>query len=66
MPEAAILLTAPEAAKALSISERTLWSVTAPRGPLACVRIGKCIRYDVADLRDYIASSKSELAETAG
>lgn len=29
-----------EAAKALGISPRTLWSLSAPRGPIPCVRIG--------------------------
>jgi len=29
-----------EAARLLSISERTLWSLTAPRGPIPALRLG--------------------------
>ncbi len=48
------LFTAREAAKQLAISEKTLWSITSPRGPLTCVRIGRSVRYSPADLRSYI------------
>lgn len=44
------LLNAKEAANYLSIGERKLWSMTAPRGPLAVVRLGRSIRYSLADL----------------
>jgi excisionase family DNA binding protein len=49
-----LLLTPREAAATLSISERTLWAVTAPRGPLPAVRIGRAVRYDPPDLRRWI------------
>jgi excisionase family DNA binding protein len=48
-----LLLTAPEAARALAISERTLWGLT-DRGEVPCVRIGRAVRYALADLAAYI------------
>ena len=53
-----LLLPPREAAAALSISERTLWAVTAPRGPLPAVRIGRSVRYCVDDLRRWIEGQK--------
>lgn len=50
-----LLLTAREAAASLSISERSLWSLT-NQGILRCVRIGRSVRYAVDDLREFIAS----------
>jgi hypothetical protein len=43
-----------EAARLLSISERTLWGLTAPRGPIPSVRFGRFVRYDVAALRRWL------------
>jgi Helix-turn-helix domain len=54
-----ILLTAREAAKALSVSERTLFSVSVPRGPLPVVRIGRAVRYCVADLQAFIEGRRT-------
>lgn len=48
-----LLLSAAEAAAALGIGLRTLWSLTASR-EIACVRIGRLVRYDVKDLERYI------------
>ena len=45
-----LLLTAREAAAALSISARSLWGMTHPRGPIPAVRIGRSVRYDKRDL----------------
>ena len=53
-----LLLNTREAAKALSISERTLWALTRPRGPIPCVRIGRAVRYDLRDLREYVDRQK--------
>jgi len=52
-----LLLKPAEAAKALSISESKLWSMTAGR-EIPCVRIGKAVRYDVEDLRAWIEQHK--------
>ena len=52
-----LLLTSKEAAKALNICERTLYGLT-KSGELPVVRIGRAVRYDVADLRAYIEQTK--------
>ena len=48
-----------EAAKALGISARTLWGLTAPRGPIPCLRIGhgkrRTVLYPVAELQAWLA-----------
>jgi excisionase family DNA binding protein len=55
----ALLLTAAETAEALALSRRTLWTLT-DRKEIPCVRIGRAVRYDPADLRAWIASRKAE------
>ena len=54
-----LLLSAREAAEALQISPRTLWGMTAPRGPLPSVRIGSAVRYPVKDLERALERLKS-------
>ena len=49
------LMTAPEAAKSLRVSTRTLWQHTCPRGRLACVRIGQRCFYLPGDLAAFVA-----------
>jgi hypothetical protein len=48
-----------EAAKALGISERSLWGLTAPRGPIPCLRIGhgkrQTVLYPIAELRVWLS-----------
>jgi predicted DNA-binding transcriptional regulator AlpA len=48
-----------EAAKALGISTRTLWQLTAPRGPIPCVQIGpgkrRSVLYPVSELQAWLA-----------
>ena len=49
------LLTSKEAAAILRVSERTLWSITSPRGPIRPVRIGpRSVRYAPAVIQEYI------------
>lgn len=52
------LLSARAAAKYLSVGDRKLWEITAPRGPLAVVRFGKATRYRVEDLRDLVQRNR--------
>lgn len=53
-----LLLTPRQAAEALAISRRKLWALTNAR-EVACVRVGhRSVRYDPADLREYIAAQK--------
>ena len=43
----------------LSISPRTLWTLT-QRGEVRCVRVtSRCIRYSVAALQEYIAQREA-------
>lgn len=51
-PAAKYLLTSREAAAALSISPRTLWSLTAA-GEIPVVRINRLVRYSPADLEAF-------------
>ena len=46
-----------DAANALGISPRKLWSMTAS-GEIPCVRLGRCVRYDVKDLQEAINRMK--------
>ncbi|MCA9049126.1 MAG: helix-turn-helix domain-containing protein [Planctomycetaceae bacterium] len=48
------LLTPREAAKALRISERTLYSLTQPRGTIPVVRIGRAVRYSADSLERWV------------
>lgn len=52
-----LLLTARDAAKALAISDRTLWALT-KQGEIECVRIGRSVRYDPRDLTTFINRQK--------
>lgn len=52
-PVARLLLTPREAAAALAVCSKTLWTFTR-RGDLPAVRIGRAVRYDVADLRAFV------------
>lgn len=57
------LKTARETAAVLGISERKLWGLTDPRGPIPCVRLGRNVRYDLADVRAYVDATKSTAAK---
>ena len=53
----ALLLTPQQAAEALAISPRKLWAMTAS-GEIPYIRLGRCVRYPVDDLRAYIDAHK--------
>ena len=48
------LLSVKETAKALGISDRTLWTITQPRGPLACCKIGSRVMYSPRAIERFI------------
>lgn len=54
-----LLVSPREAAKLLSISPRTLWGLTSPRGPIAVVHLGRLVRYSVDDLKSAISTLKN-------
>ena len=45
-----------DAAAMLSVSERTLYERTAPRGPIKPVKMGRRVLYSVAELERYIVA----------
>ena len=47
-----------EAAQYLAISDRHLWTITAS-GALPCIRIGRSVRYALADLDGFIESRRT-------
>lgn len=50
-----LLVTTREAARILSVSEKTLWNRTEPRGPIPCIRLSPgTIRYSVSALQRFI------------
>jgi hypothetical protein len=53
-----LLLRPPAAAAALSVSARTLWAMTHPRGPIPAVRFGRAVRYEIEALRKYITAQQ--------
>ena len=57
-PIESLALRPRDAAKALGISPRTLWGLTAPRGPIPCLRIGhgkrQTVLYPVAELQAWL------------
>ena len=57
IPVEPLLLTIRDTARALAICEKSVWSLTRD-GRLPAVRIGRAVRYDVADLRAFIESTK--------
>lgn len=60
-PNAAIriLLDLKETARALKLSDRTVWTL-ANTGQLKSIRIGRSRRFDLADVRDFIERKKQE------
>lgn len=53
------LMTYQAAAKVLGITDRTLWELVR-KGELRNVRVGRSVRIDPADLRQFIEDSKSK------
>jgi predicted DNA-binding transcriptional regulator AlpA len=54
-----LLVDVREAARLLACSERTLWGLTSPRGPIPSVKIGRrSVRYSVADLQAFVDAQK--------
>ena len=58
--EAKLLLSIRETAKCIGVSEKTLWTLTAPRGPIPAIRFGRAVRYSPDDLRAWIKQSRQE------
>jgi hypothetical protein len=55
-----LLLTPSQTAQALSISQRKLWEMTMVTREIPHVRLGRCVRYSVADLNNAIDSLRED------
>jgi len=58
VPDRQLLLTPHQAAEALQISERKLWSMKAS-GEISYVLLGRSVRYPRADLQQWIDERKT-------
>lgn len=58
-----LLVSKGEAAHLLSISEKKLWNITCPRGPVPVVRLGSRILYSVKSLRGFVQEQEKNLQE---
>lgn len=56
--EDGLLLTPRETAKRLAISERHLFDLTRS-GQLPCVRVGKCVRYNIETIQKWVREAES-------
>jgi len=54
------LLTSKQAAAHLNISTRKLWALT-NSNKLPSIRIGRCVRYDLQDLRVFIDKNRGKV-----
>jgi len=54
-----LLVTAREAASMLSVSERTLWTLTSA-GKIRRLKIGSSVRYSVAELQRFVDTALQE------
>jgi hypothetical protein len=57
-PSECLLWDVREGSRQLSVSTKTLWNHTMPRGSIPCVRVGQRVLYDPNDLREWIARQK--------
>jgi excisionase family DNA binding protein len=60
-----LLLTLPEAGRALSVDARTVRRMIS-RGDLALVRVGRLVRVSVADLQAFVARQSQRVDTPAG
>ena len=58
------LLTVEEAAAYLGISPRTIYNQTSRKAkrqfPVKPLRLGKCLRFDINDLQEFVESQKAQ------
>jgi len=61
-----LLLSAQEASKALSISARSLWARTAPRGSIPSIRLGSRVLYSTSALQKWIDAETGAAGQKGG
>lgn len=57
-----LLVSPRDAAKLLSVSERTLFTLT-KAGTIPVVRIGRCVRYSVTELQEWVRRGSQKKCE---
>lgn len=55
-----MLISKQETARILSISEKKLWSMTYPRGPIISIQLGSRVLYSVESLRRFIQQEEAK------
>jgi hypothetical protein len=45
------------------MSEKRLWNITQPRGPIPAAKIGRLVRYDIRDLLAFLDAMKAATAD---
>jgi predicted DNA-binding transcriptional regulator AlpA len=61
MIENKLLVRSRDAAKMLAISEKTLWNMSQPRGPLPVIRVGRAgVRYSLRALEAWIGMAEKK------
>ena len=58
-----LLLTAKEAAEQLSVSPRKLWSMTFEERSIAHIKIGRLVRYPMANLASWVTLNTQGVTE---
>jgi len=57
-PAKSFLIGVREAARLLDVCEKTLWSMTVPRGSIPAIRFGRSVRYVVEGLRVWVRQAR--------
>ena len=57
-PDDAIVIGVREAARLLGVCEKTLWSLSVPRGSIPVVQIGRSVRYTIDDLQAWVKRAR--------
>ncbi|MFZ4576575.1 MAG: helix-turn-helix domain-containing protein [Phycisphaerales bacterium] len=55
-----IALSPAELADALGLSERTIWGITAPRGTLPAVKVGRRVVYPIVLVEKWLAEEAAK------
>ncbi len=65
MTDSRFLISSREAAYRLGVSLRHLWSLTAPRGPIPAIKLGRRVLYRPQDLAAFLEQAVQQAAERA-
>lgn len=59
-PPTGMMISRQEVAKQTRLCEKTIQVLTAPQGPIPCVRIGRRVLYRPADIEAFLAQRAAE------